>query len=368
MEQSLSSLSYKGSIPAAINEAKNQRKLFVVYISGQDSESNRLENCTWTDVKVAESVTKYCILLHILEGSADAAQFSAIYPQKSVPCITAIGYNGLQLWQNEGFVSAEVLASSLEKVWLSLHIQETTATVLSAALASKKSETSTSGSSSIGPSSQGSSSSTTVQSPLTETNSKLPESTTEENKSHEGTVERKGIYFFIAKLQGVCGLDCYKKLSSGGCFLNIVSLMAKSHGLGTGTVTSSTSFDAKEAESVSEKSNSTTEVLKELKFSTTVDLDNVVAHHISSKAEGSCHVMEEVPDNHQVSDGGSQTVHAEANVVVQGEGDEAVDDKKSDAFDNGMRVKKLTEMAAQQILDNNLRMACGNIVSFSFLL
>ena len=76
--------------------------------SGQDSESNRLENSTWTDVKVglfqscsilclswslisiwalfitmfciqvADSVTKYCILLHILEGSADAAQFSAI--------------------------------------------------------------------------------------------------------------------------------------------------------------------------------------------------------------------------------------------------------------------------------------------------
>lgn len=34
MEQSLSSLTYKGSIPAAIAEAKNQRKLFVVYISG----------------------------------------------------------------------------------------------------------------------------------------------------------------------------------------------------------------------------------------------------------------------------------------------------------------------------------------------
>ena len=34
MEQSLVSLTYKGTIPEAINEAKKQRKLFVVYISG----------------------------------------------------------------------------------------------------------------------------------------------------------------------------------------------------------------------------------------------------------------------------------------------------------------------------------------------
>ena len=81
-------------------------------------------------------------------------------PQKSAPCITAIGYNGVNLWQNgmvflwsgniviplfilenhnrqstnfsqielilhsaEGFVGADILASSLEKAWLSLHIQ-----------------------------------------------------------------------------------------------------------------------------------------------------------------------------------------------------------------------------------------------------
>ncbi|CAN6580411.1 unnamed protein product [Malus baccata var. baccata] len=145
MEQSLTSLTYKGSIPEAITEAKKQRKLFVVYISGKNDESSRLENSTWTDLNVADSVEKYCILLHIPEESTDAANFSAIYPQKSVPCITAIGYNGVQLWQNEGFLSAEALASSLEKAWLGLHIQETTATVLSAALASNKSEPSTSG-------------------------------------------------------------------------------------------------------------------------------------------------------------------------------------------------------------------------------
>ncbi|XP_022150426.1 plant UBX domain-containing protein 11 isoform X2 [Momordica charantia] len=144
MEQSLSSLAFKGSIGEAILESKNQRKLFVVFISGEDAESSSLESSTWTSSRVAESVSKYCVLLHIPAGSTDAAQFSSIYPQKSVPCITAVGYNGIQLWQNEGFIGADDLAFNLEKAWLGLHIQETTASVLTAALAAKNSEASTS--------------------------------------------------------------------------------------------------------------------------------------------------------------------------------------------------------------------------------
>ncbi|XP_065867616.1 plant UBX domain-containing protein 11 isoform X2 [Euphorbia lathyris] len=168
METSLSALAYKGSIPEAILESKKQKKLFVVYISGKDSDSVELEKSTWNDSKVADSLSKYCILLHIQEGSSDAANFSAIYPQKTVPSIAAIGYNGLQLWQ-KGFVNAEVLASSLEKAWLSLHMQETTATVLTAALASKKLEQSTvTGSSDNGLSQQGSSSGAVVPPALAE--------------------------------------------------------------------------------------------------------------------------------------------------------------------------------------------------------
>ncbi|CDP16563.1 unnamed protein product [Coffea canephora] len=138
MEQSLSSLTFRGSIMEAIAEAKQQKKLFVVYISGDNPESHNLAASTWMDSRVAESVSKFCIFIHISEGSADAANFSAIYPQKSAPCTTAVGYNGVQLWQYEGFVAADALSSSIEKAWLSVHIQETTATYLSAALASKK--------------------------------------------------------------------------------------------------------------------------------------------------------------------------------------------------------------------------------------
>ncbi|KAL3506660.1 hypothetical protein ACH5RR_032042 [Cinchona calisaya] len=173
MEQSLSSLTFKGSIVEAISEAKQQKKLFVVYISGENLESQNLAASAWTESRVVESVSKFCILLHISEGSTDAANFSAIYPQKSAPCITAIGYNGVQLWQYEGFVAADTLSSSIEKAWLSLHIQETTATYLTAALASKKEPAS--GASDGTLSEQGSSSRTSVLSSPTNMHNDSPE-------------------------------------------------------------------------------------------------------------------------------------------------------------------------------------------------
>ncbi|KAJ6991339.1 plant UBX domain-containing protein 11-like isoform X2 [Populus alba x Populus x berolinensis] len=198
MRSSISSFTYKGSIAEAILESKKQKKLFVVYISGENVASAELGKSTWTDSKVAESLSKYCILLHFSEGSNDALNFSAIYRQKSAPCITAIGYNGVQLWQSEGFVTAEVLASALEKAWLTLHIQETTAsTVLTTALALKKPEP-PSGSSDIGSSGQGSSSGTVIPVPLKDRHIQPSEVGTqaaaseviEENKSHEPTAEK----------------------------------------------------------------------------------------------------------------------------------------------------------------------------------
>ncbi|PKI74152.1 hypothetical protein CRG98_005390 [Punica granatum] len=127
--------------PSSIREV---RMCVHLGMSGEDADSICMENSTWVYHKVSESISKYCILLHLAEGSADAASFSMIYPQNSVPCITAVGYNGVKIWQQEGFINAENLASSLEKAWLSLHIQETTASVMAPALARTTSEPSTS--------------------------------------------------------------------------------------------------------------------------------------------------------------------------------------------------------------------------------
>uniref|UniRef100_M4F9G7 UBX domain-containing protein n=1 Tax=Brassica campestris TaxID=3711 RepID=M4F9G7_BRACM len=152
----------KGSVMEAILEAKTQKKLFVVYISGEDEEeSDKLNKLTWTDASVAQSLSKYCVLLHLQAASVDATNFSAI---------SAIGFSGTQVWKNEGFIAAEDLASSLEKAWLGLHIQETTASIFSAALASQNSEQPTSSASNVVlPSEEGSTSDTMAASQSTGT-------------------------------------------------------------------------------------------------------------------------------------------------------------------------------------------------------
>ncbi|KAK1295101.1 hypothetical protein QJS10_CPA16g00154 [Acorus calamus] len=145
MEGSMSSLTYKGSIAEAIAEAKRQKKLFVVYISGNDEISVELEQSVWTNPSDVESILKFCVFVHLLEGSVGASQFSAIYPQNSVPSISVVGYNGVMLWSHEGYVSARNFIESIEKAWATIHMQESVATLLAGALASNKSEPSTSG-------------------------------------------------------------------------------------------------------------------------------------------------------------------------------------------------------------------------------
>ncbi|XP_020107083.1 plant UBX domain-containing protein 11 [Ananas comosus] len=158
MERPTYSLTYKGSIPDAINEARRQKKLFVVYISGEDENSALLEQSTWVDQSVAEIISRCCIFLHLMQGNVEASQFSAIYPQKSIPSISAIGLNGVMLWHHEGYITAENLKEGIGRAWATLNLQET---FLTAALASKNTGLANS-SSNIAPSSETSSSSSDI--------------------------------------------------------------------------------------------------------------------------------------------------------------------------------------------------------------
>ncbi|CAL4988376.1 unnamed protein product [Urochloa decumbens] len=140
MERTINSLTYKGTIPDAINQSRREKKLFVVYISGEDEASSSLEQSTLINENVVEVIRRCCIFLHLKQGNVDASQFSAIYPQKSVPSISVIGLNGVMLWNHEGYISSEDLKESIEKAWAALHLQETAATLLTASLASRNAE------------------------------------------------------------------------------------------------------------------------------------------------------------------------------------------------------------------------------------
>ncbi|XP_062144624.1 plant UBX domain-containing protein 11 isoform X2 [Alnus glutinosa] len=330
MEHSLSLLTFKGSITEAIIEAKRQKKLFVVYISGEDAESSCLEESTWTNSNVAESLSKYCILLHIPGGSTDAAHFSALYPQKSVPCITAIGFNGVQVWQNDGFVSAEDLASSLEKAWLSLHIQETTATFLTAALASRNSGASTS-SSNAASSNEQSSSSTVVPSPSTDKHVQYEEAkpavtsdVTEEKKGHECKVEEKDT-------------EMNEK-------------------------TSSRSYDTSKSKSVvDEQPTSSTKVHKGSVGPLVADIENSRADHNSSSAEDGCPAPEKISGHHSAAPGGGeQLVGIEVKEAEQDEKAEAVNHMQAYASDGSVRDNMPSDVHL------NIRLPAGSSLQEKF--
>ncbi|KAK1270649.1 hypothetical protein QJS04_geneDACA014151 [Acorus gramineus] len=128
--------------------------LFCVF-SGKDEISVELEQSVWTNPSVVESILKFCVFVHLLEGTVGASQFSSIYPQNSVPSISVVGYNGVMLWSHDGYVSETNFIESIEKAWATIHMQESVATLLAGALASKKSEPSTSGTASTAPPEQG---------------------------------------------------------------------------------------------------------------------------------------------------------------------------------------------------------------------
>ncbi|GJS79383.1 hypothetical protein Tco_0729264 [Tanacetum coccineum] len=58
MEQSISSLAFKGSIIEAITEVRMQKKLFVVYISGDNEDFVSMDKSTWSESSVEESLLK----------------------------------------------------------------------------------------------------------------------------------------------------------------------------------------------------------------------------------------------------------------------------------------------------------------------
>ncbi|XP_057960078.1 plant UBX domain-containing protein 11 isoform X10 [Malania oleifera] len=267
MECSLSSFTFEGSISEAIIEAKKQKKLFVVYLSD---------------------------------------------PQKSVPCITIVGYNGLQLWQTEGFVSAEILASSLERAWLSLHIQETTATVLTAALASKEAVPSASGVHNIASFEQGSSSSKGSTSSSTDTDVQPSDArplvttkTIEKNKNCESIVE------------------CENSSSRSVC--------------------------ANELENdEGEQFISSTQTAKELLNPVTVTPESPRIGHLSSSIEDTTSAPEDsinVSDHlSQVSTGTSLLIVDQGNKVVHDKQIEPEEDKKADALDIYTSAGKLYDV------------------------
>ncbi|XP_040057194.2 UBX domain-containing protein 4 isoform X3 [Gasterosteus aculeatus] len=113
---------FEGSIPDAINLAKQRSCVFVVVITGTDDLSGQLI-ASWEDDKVSEEAKNCCVTIRVDAKSEPCVQFSQIYPVVCVPSSFFIGENGIPLEVIAGCVSAEELMKRINRV-KQMHAQQ----------------------------------------------------------------------------------------------------------------------------------------------------------------------------------------------------------------------------------------------------
>ncbi|XP_064643800.1 UBX domain-containing protein 4-like [Lineus longissimus] len=107
---------YEGSIPSAIQEAKSRNAVFVVYITGLDDSSKKMDE-TWKDSAVAaECHNEKMVVIRVDAQSETCTQFSAIYPVVCVPSVFFIGNSGVPLEITGGQKSPEEFVKILRTV------------------------------------------------------------------------------------------------------------------------------------------------------------------------------------------------------------------------------------------------------------
>ncbi|XP_077436528.1 UBX domain-containing protein 4 isoform X2 [Vanacampus margaritifer] len=114
---------FSGSIPDAINLAKQRNFVFVIVIIGEDEQSSNLMS-SWEDDGVTEAIRKCCVAIKVNAMSDTCVQFSQIYPVVCIPSSFFIGENGIPLEVIAGSVSAEELRIRINKVQ-QMHAQKT---------------------------------------------------------------------------------------------------------------------------------------------------------------------------------------------------------------------------------------------------
>ncbi|KAK5861611.1 hypothetical protein PBY51_022994 [Eleginops maclovinus] len=113
---------FEGSIPDAINLAKQRSSVFVVVITGGDEQSAQLMS-SWEDDRVSEAAHNSCVAIKVNAKSEPCVQFSQIYPVVCIPSSFFIGENGIPLEVIAGSVSAEELMIRINRV-KQMHAQQ----------------------------------------------------------------------------------------------------------------------------------------------------------------------------------------------------------------------------------------------------
>ncbi|KAL3286644.1 hypothetical protein HHI36_001143 [Cryptolaemus montrouzieri] len=93
----MSDLWDQGDIANAVNKAKTQGAIFLVFVEGDNELSAHYEKLFRNEEIRKKLATQYFVAIKVQENSSVHQQFNAIYPHNSVPSIFFIGKNGKPL-------------------------------------------------------------------------------------------------------------------------------------------------------------------------------------------------------------------------------------------------------------------------------
>lgn len=112
---------HQGTIPDAINQAKLKQAIFLVFVSGNDEQSQKMSE-TLEDLGISAKLEENCVALKLEANSESAKQFSQIYPVVVVPSTFFIGSNGVPLEVIGGSLDSNQLGEKINKA-VELHGQ-----------------------------------------------------------------------------------------------------------------------------------------------------------------------------------------------------------------------------------------------------
>eukprot|EP00276_Gloeochaete_wittrockiana_P011047 CAMPEP_0184665376 /NCGR_PEP_ID=MMETSP0308-20130426/56966_1 /TAXON_ID=38269 /ORGANISM="Gloeochaete witrockiana, Strain SAG 46.84" /LENGTH=496 /DNA_ID=CAMNT_0027109339 /DNA_START=185 /DNA_END=1672 /DNA_ORIENTATION=- len=105
---------FNGPVINAIALAKQTNKLLLVSVEGDNDESNRIDQETWTHKGVCAILENDIVPLRLVENSEDARNFCVIYMVFKLPTIYMIAPNGTPVEVLVGFVDADSLMAKIQ--------------------------------------------------------------------------------------------------------------------------------------------------------------------------------------------------------------------------------------------------------------
>ncbi|XP_069121467.1 UBX domain-containing protein 4-like [Argopecten irradians] len=104
---------FSGSIPQAIQTAKQNNGLFVVYVRGKNEDTEKMDK-TWQEQTVISSCkSNQCTVIQIQGDSEEGKYFGEIYPILFLPSTYFIGMNGIPLEVTGGYVEPKAFIQNI---------------------------------------------------------------------------------------------------------------------------------------------------------------------------------------------------------------------------------------------------------------